>query len=102
MPGGREGDADAAATTADTLDANGFFASTLSHADKCSDGKFQELYHFDAKADIFPFYVNKKHPKLAEKMSCIHTGFFHTSYRILPNSYFKKVGWALASSGSVC
>ncbi|KAJ4360953.1 uncharacterized protein N0V89_001522 [Didymosphaeria variabile] len=82
--------ADAAATTADTLDENGFLASTLSHADKCSDGKFEELYHFDAKADIFPTYVNKKYPALAAKMSCIHTGYFYTSYNILPNSYFKK------------
>ena len=82
---------DAAATTVDSLDDNGFLASTLSHADKCSDGKFEELYHFDAKADIFPAYVNKKHPALAAKMSCIHTGFFYTSYAILPNSYFRKV-----------
>ncbi|KAK7185081.1 NAD(P)-binding protein [Paraphaeosphaeria sporulosa] len=82
--------ADAAAATVDTLDENGFFASTLSHADKCSDGKFEELYHFDAKADIFPGYVNKKYPSLAAKMSCIHTGYFFTSYNILPDSYFKK------------
>jgi hypothetical protein len=81
---------DAAATTVDSLDDNGFLVSTLSHADKCSDGKFQELYHFDGKADIFPAYVNKKHSALAAKMSCIHTGFFYTSYRFIPNSYFKK------------
>lgn len=86
--------ADAAATTVDTLDENGLFASTLSHADKCSDGKFEELYHFDAKADIFPGYVNKKYPSLAAKMSCIHTGYFFTSYNILPNSYFKKASQA--------
>lgn len=55
--------ADAAVTTVDTLDENGFPVSTLSHADKCSDGKFQELYHFDAKADIFSAYVKKKHPQ---------------------------------------
>ena len=82
---------DAAATTVDSLDENGFLVSTLSHADKCSDGKFQELYHFDAKADIFPAYVEKKYAKLAAKMSCVHTGFFYTSYNILPSSYFRKV-----------
>ncbi|KAE9580515.1 NmrA-like family domain-containing protein 1 [Colletotrichum fructicola] len=82
--------ADAAATTVDTLDENGFLVSTLSHAEKCSGGKFKELYHFDAKADIFPGYVNEKYPGLAAKMSCIHTGYFFTSYNILPNSYFGK------------
>jgi hypothetical protein len=83
--------ADAAATVADSLEANGFLASTLSHAGKCSKGTFDDLYHFDAKADVFPDYVAATHPKLAAKMSCIQTGFFTTSHRILPDSYFKKV-----------
>ncbi|KAK2063555.1 NmrA-like family protein [Colletotrichum caudatum] len=82
--------ADAAATMVESLDENGFLVSTLSHAGRCSGGRFKELYHFDAKADIFPHYVNDKYPALAAKMSCIHTGFFYTSYRILPNSYFRK------------
>ncbi|KZL81467.1 NmrA-like family protein [Colletotrichum incanum] len=82
--------ADAAATATESLDENGFLVSTLSHARKCSGGRFKELYHFDAKADVFPDYVNENHPALAAKMSCIHTGFFYTSYNILPNSYFGK------------
>ncbi|GKT45793.1 NmrA-like family domain-containing protein 1 [Colletotrichum spaethianum] len=82
--------ADAAATALESLDDNGFLVSTLSHAEKCSGGRFKELYHFDAKADVFPNYVNAKYPALAAKMSCIHTGFFYTSYNILPNSYFGK------------
>lgn len=82
--------ADAAATTVDTLDDNGFLVSTLSHAAKCSKGKYTELYHFDSKADIFPYYVREKYPELAKKMSCIQTGFFMTSHRILPESYFQK------------
>ncbi|EJD45613.1 NAD(P)-binding protein [Auricularia subglabra TFB-10046 SS5] len=82
--------ADAAATTVDSLDANGFLVSTLSHAGKCSGGRFKELYHFDAKADIFPDFVETTHPQLAEKMSCIQTGYFFTSFNILPDSYFKK------------
>ncbi|KAJ0164100.1 NmrA-like family domain-containing protein 1 [Colletotrichum tanaceti] len=82
--------ADAAAATVGSLDDNGFLASTLSHAGRCSGGRFKELYHFDAKADVFPDYVNEKYPALAAKMSCIHTGFFYTSYNILPNSYFGK------------
>ncbi|KAK4150683.1 hypothetical protein C8A00DRAFT_36700 [Chaetomidium leptoderma] len=83
--------ADAAATVADSLEANGFLASTLSHAGKCSNGKLKDLYHFDAKADIFPDYVDATHPTLAAKMSCIQTGYFTTSHKILPGSYFKKL-----------
>lgn len=83
--------ADAAATVVDSLDDNGFLVSTLSQAEKCSGGKFKDLYHFDAKADIFPAYVEENYPELAAKMSCIHTGYFFTSFNILPNSYFGKV-----------
>ncbi|KEF59136.1 uncharacterized protein A1O9_03980 [Exophiala aquamarina CBS 119918] len=83
--------ADAAATEVDTLLPNGFLVSTLSHAGKCSKGAFKELYHFDAKADIFPDYVGSKHPGLASKMSCIQTGYFFTSYRLIPDLYLKKL-----------
>lgn len=83
--------ANAAAMTVDSLDGNGFIASTLSHAGKCSSGHFKELYHFDAKADVFPYYVREKFPDLAAKMSCVQTGFFMTSHRILPDSYLAKV-----------
>ncbi|KAK3905216.1 NAD(P)-binding protein [Staphylotrichum tortipilum] len=83
--------ADAAATVAGGLDANGFLASTLSNSRKCTGGKIDDLYHFDAKADVFPDYVNAAHPELAAKMSCIHTGFFTTSHRILPESYFHRL-----------
>ncbi|EHK23373.1 uncharacterized protein TRIVIDRAFT_64179 [Trichoderma virens Gv29-8] len=82
---------DAAAKVAGSLDANGFLVSTLSHAGKCSGGKFKELYHFDSKADIFPAYVKEHYPELAAKMSCIQTGFFYTSFNILPQSYFGKL-----------
>ncbi|KAK3301810.1 uncharacterized protein B0T15DRAFT_324014 [Chaetomium strumarium] len=84
--------ADAAAAVAvDSLVENGFLASTLSHAGQCSAGRFKDLYHFDAKADVFPDYVVATHPALAAKMSCIQTGFFTTSHRILPESYFQKL-----------
>ncbi|PVI03017.1 NAD(P)-binding protein [Periconia macrospinosa] len=82
---------DAAATTVESLDANGFLVSTLSHAGKCSKGAYTDLYHFDSKADIYPAYVEEKYPDLAAKMSCIHTGYFFTSFNILPNSYFGKL-----------
>lgn len=83
--------ADAASKIEGTLAQNGFLVSTLSNARKCSSAVYTELYHFDAKADIFPDYVQQKYPKLAAKMSCIHTGCFYTSFRILPNCYFRKV-----------
>lgn len=82
---------DAAATTVESLDENGFLVSTLSHAEKCSQGKFKELYHFDAKADAFPGYVKEKYPALHAKTSCIHTGFFTSSYKFVPQAYFRKV-----------
>lgn len=82
--------ADAAASTAQTLAPNGFLVSTLSNARRCSGDKFTELYHFDSKAEVFPEYVDDKYPDLAAKMSCIHTGYFYTSFNILPNSYFHK------------
>ncbi|KAF2968407.1 hypothetical protein GQX73_g5178 [Xylaria multiplex] len=82
--------ADAAATTVDSLESNGFLVSTLSHAGKCSRGAIKEAYHFDSKADVFPTYVNERYPELAAKMSCIQTGFYMTSYRILPTSWYAK------------
>jgi nucleoside-diphosphate-sugar epimerase len=84
--------ADAAAKVVDGLDENGFIASTLSHAGMCSKGDFKELYHFDAKADVFPYYVKEKYAKLAAKMSCVQTGYFTSSYKLAPGAYFGKVG----------
>lgn len=83
--------ADAAAATVETLDGAGFVVSTLSHAGRCSGGRFAELYHFDVKADVFPYYVEETHPGLAVKMRCVQTGFFMTSHQILPHSYLAKV-----------
>lgn len=82
---------DAAMSTIDTLDVNGLIASTLSHASSCSKGKFKELYHFDAKADVFPGYINEKYPALANKASHVQTGYFMSSYKLLPSAYLDKV-----------
>jgi hypothetical protein len=84
--------ADAAARTVHSLDETGFIASTLSHAGRCSKGVFRELYHFDAKADVFPDYVQQNHPRLAVKMSCVETGYFMSSYRLVPSAFFSRVG----------
>ncbi|PYH99061.1 NAD(P)-binding protein [Aspergillus ellipticus CBS 707.79] len=81
---------DAAAQTVDSLDENGFIVSTLSHARYCSRGEFQELYHFDAKAEVFPGYVKERYPALARKMSCVQTGYFTSSYKLVPGCYFQK------------
>lgn len=92
--------ADAANETVETLDENGFLVSTLSHAYQSSNMRFHELYHFDAKADIFPNYVKIAHPALAVKMSCIQTGYFMTSYKLAPEAYFSKVSrleWPIRS-----
>lgn len=84
--------ADAVATAAvKTLDENGFVVSTLSHAERCSGGRLGELYHFDAKARVFPGYVRERWPELARKMSCVQTGFFVSSYKLVPQAYFAKV-----------
>ncbi|KAG4417753.1 hypothetical protein IFR04_009122 [Cadophora malorum] len=72
------------------LDEMGFVASTLSYAKKCSGGKYQELYHFDSKAEVFPGYVEEKYPELAKKMSCVQTGYFMSSYKLAPAAYFAK------------
>ncbi|PGH26380.1 hypothetical protein AJ80_01878 [Polytolypa hystricis UAMH7299] len=82
--------ADAVARTVDTLDENGFIASTLSHARKSSGGKFDDLYHFDSKADVFPDYVREKYPELEKKMSLVQTGFFTSSYNLAPQAYMNK------------
>ena len=83
--------ADAAATTVKTLDRCGFVVSTLSHARKRSGGRLKTLYHFDAKADVFPHYVNERHPELAQKMSCLQTGFFTRSWKMPGVDFFHKV-----------
>lgn len=76
----------------------GLIASTLSYAKKCSNGKFQELYHFDAKAEVFPGYVEARYPELAKKMSCVQTGYFMRSYQLAPAAYFAKVSPIFCSS----
>ena len=89
--------ADATAETVDSLDENGFIASTLSHAKERSGGRFSELYHFDAKAEAFPVYVREKYPALAKKMSCVQMGVFTSNYKLMPDAYFRKVEHFISS-----
>jgi nucleoside-diphosphate-sugar epimerase len=82
---------DAVAKEVDGLDDVGFVASTLCHAGKSSGGRYQELYHFDSKADVFPGYVEERYPELAKKTSYLHTGYFVTSWNYMPKRWFAKV-----------
>jgi len=82
---------DAVAREVDGLDDVGFVASTLCSAKKLSNGKYQELYHFDSKADVFPTYLQERYPDLARKTSYLHTGYFFTSWRFMPGLWFAKV-----------
>jgi len=83
--------ADAVAQVVDGLDDVGFIASTLCNAKEASGGKYTELWHFDGKAEVFPTYVESKHPALAAKTSYLHTGYFFTSWRFTPGKWFAKV-----------
>lgn len=83
--------ADAAASVVDGLDEVGFVASTLSNARECSKGMYRELYHFDAKAEVFPGYVRKRWPDLERKSVYVQTGFFTSSYKLAMGAYFGKV-----------
>ncbi|KAF1934495.1 NAD(P)-binding protein [Clathrospora elynae] len=81
---------DAVAKETAGLDDVGFVASTLCHAGKSSEGRYQELWHFDAKADIFPGYLKETYPELARKTSFLHTGYFFTSWGYMPGRWFAK------------
>jgi hypothetical protein len=82
---------DAVAREHDGLDDVGFVASTLCQAERSSGGRYQELYHFDSKADVFPGYVEGRYPELAKKTSYLHTGYFVTSWNYMPKRWFAKV-----------
>ncbi|KAI9644412.1 hypothetical protein NHQ30_007769 [Ciborinia camelliae] len=75
------------------LDEHGLIASTLSHAGRSSGGVFSEVYHHDAKADVFPYYVRERYAEeggLAAKMSCVLTGYFTSSYKLAMKSFLGK------------
>ncbi len=82
---------DAVAREVDGLDKIGLIASTLCSARDSSQGKYQELWHFDSKADVFPKYLEEHYPKLARKTSYLHTGYFFTSWQFLPGRWFARV-----------
>ncbi|KAF1918149.1 hypothetical protein BDU57DRAFT_547252 [Ampelomyces quisqualis] len=81
---------DAVAREVNGLDEVGFIASTLCSARESSKGKYNELWHFESKAEVFPKYVEVNHAELARKTSYLHTGYFFTSWRFLPGRWFAK------------
>ncbi|KAJ4988773.1 NmrA-like family protein [Stagonosporopsis vannaccii] len=81
---------DAVAREIHSLDEVGLIASTLCSARESSKGEYQELWHFDSKADVFPKYLKENYPDLAKKTSYLHTGYFFTSWQFLPGRWFAK------------
>ncbi|KAF3046846.1 hypothetical protein E8E11_009581 [Didymella keratinophila] len=82
---------DAIAREVDGLDDVGLIANTLCNARESSGGKYKELWHFDGKAEVFPKYLKNNYPALAKKTSYLHTGYFFTSWQILPGWWFAKM-----------
>ena len=71
--------ADAAATVGG-LDR--FVLSALCGAKKLSKGKYTQVYHFDAKANIVE-YVREQHPELAAKMSVVQVGVYMSNWKMM-------------------
>ncbi|KAF3046027.1 hypothetical protein E8E12_010467 [Didymella heteroderae] len=42
-------------------------------------------------ANVFPTYLKENYPGLAKKTSYLHTGYFFTSWQILPGRWFAKL-----------
>lgn len=86
----RQNIADVAAATVETLKWVGFIVSKIIHANRCSGGRFERLYPFDAKTEVFPYNGREMYPALPAEMSCFQTGDLMTSHQILPGSYLAK------------
>ena len=56
-----------------------FILSALSAAKRISGGKYAEVYHFDAKADIIDL-IRASHPELAKKTAALQLGYFATNW----------------------
>ena len=80
------------------LHSPGLIASTLSSARQCSKGKYQHLYHYDAKADVFPNYLEASCPELARKTSYLQTGYFMSSWNYMPHLWPGKQ-WPAGATG---
>ncbi|KAF2725449.1 NAD(P)-binding protein [Polychaeton citri CBS 116435] len=72
--------ADAAALLGGTLQR--IVVSMLTSPRRFSNGKYQELWHYESKADMIT-YVEEEHPTLAAKMSRLNMGVFYYSWQIV-------------------
>lgn len=59
-----------------------FVVSMLSSPKKWSNGHYQQLWHYESKADMVT-YINKEYPVLAAKMSGLNMGVFFYSWKIV-------------------
>jgi len=57
-----------------------FIFSTLSATKNISKGKYSNVYHFDAKADVIDS-IKANHPDLAKKTAALQLGFFTNNWR---------------------
>ena len=64
-------------STIESLDL--FILSSLSAAKKLSKGRYETIYHFDAKADNVE-YLQAAYPKLAQKTAVLQLGMFATNW----------------------
>lgn len=60
-----------------------FIWSGLPSAKKCSNGKYQGIYHFDSKAEITE-YIKQYYPALAKVMSVLYVGFYASNMIVSP------------------
>lgn len=81
--------ADAAARI-DTLER--FVFSSLPGIKSIADGKYQHVYHFDAKAEI-ALYIQENLPRLNAKMSQLLLGEYTTNWRMWRLRRPNKVGY---------
>jgi len=61
-----------------------FVVSMLCSTKERSNGRYDKIYHFDAKADMVT-YVKSIHPDLAAKMSELNMGVFMQSWKFIPS-----------------
>ncbi|KAF2758028.1 NAD(P)-binding protein [Pseudovirgaria hyperparasitica] len=58
-----------------------FVFTTLANVSKRSGGKYRSVYHFDSKAAVEEYVLDKR-PGLAKLMSTVNMGFFAENWRI--------------------
>ena len=86
--------AKAAMSTLNTL--THYIWSCTSSPRKWSNGKYNEIYHFESKATITD-YINKELPRLAAKMSTIQVSFYASNVYTFASMRPQKVSQAICN-----